>query len=185
MQEGTAVPAGAEARMPSTTAVLPPVVPAPVSAPAPGALRRLVRWLRDGDGSGASFARFVLVGGTSNVVYIAALVLLDGAGVQLANAAGSLASTVLANELHRRLTFHAEARVGWLAAQLEGGGLALAGLAATALALAGLGRLVGEPSALAHIAVVAGVTGAIGLVRFVLLRAWFSHPAHRCGRSTS
>ena len=175
--------------MPGTTAVLPDPAPSPVTgpvvAPRAGALGRLVRWLRDGDGGGASFARFVLVGGTSNVVYVAALVLLDGAGVQLANAVGSIAPTVLANELHRRLTFPVEQRVGWLTAQLEGGGLALAGLAATALALAWLGRLVGEPSALAHIAVVGGVTGAIGLVRFVLLRAWFSHPAHHCGRSPS
>ena len=152
--------------------------------PRVGPLRRAGRWLRSGDGSGASFARFVLVGGTSNVVYVAALLLLDGAGVQVANAVGSIASTVLANELHRRLTFHVEARVGWLTAQLEGGGLALAGLVATSLALAGFGRLVGHPSALAHIAVVAVVTGVIGLVRFVALRAWFTHPEHPRPRST-
>jgi len=149
-----------------------------VRTPAGGAVRRLGRRLRNGDGGGASFARFVLVGGSSNVVYVAAFLLLDGTGVQLANAVGSIASTVLATELHRRLTFHVEERVGWLTAQLEGGGLAVAGLAATALALAGLGRLVGQPSALAHLAVVIVVTGLIGVVRFVALRTWFTHPAH-------
>ncbi|MBA3799386.1 MAG: GtrA family protein, partial [Geodermatophilaceae bacterium] len=32
--------------------------------------------------------------------------------------------TLVANELHRRLTFRASAAVGWLRAQLQGGGYA-------------------------------------------------------------
>jgi hypothetical protein len=79
---------------------------------------------------------------------------------------------MLANELHRRLTFHAGARVSWFTAQWEGGGLAVIGLMATSLALAGFHGLVGDVSALAQIGLVTAVTGAIGLVRFVALRAW-------------
>ena len=47
---------------------------------------------------------------------------------------------MLANELHRRLTFRADGRVSWFAAQWEGGGIALVGILATALALGWLGR---------------------------------------------
>jgi hypothetical protein len=50
-------------------------------------------------------------------------------------------SSILANELHRRLTFHATGRVGWLTAQWEGGGLAATGLVASGVALATLDGL--------------------------------------------
>ena len=127
-----------------------------------------------------AFARFVLVGGISSLLYALLFVVLDGFGDQPANLVGAIASSVLANELHRRLTFHAGARVSWFAAQWEGGGLALAGMAATALALGWFDSVAGDKGSLADLAVVALVTGAIGLIRFVALRWFFGarHPHH-------
>jgi hypothetical protein len=83
---------------------------------------------------------------------------------------------MLANELHRRLTFHAGQRVGWLTAQVEGGGLAAAGLLATSTSLAVLDGLLGS-AWWADLLLIAGVTGAVGLVRFVALRFWV-FPGH-------
>jgi putative flippase GtrA len=143
------------------------VADAPASVQAAGV--RLAERLR-GDGARAQFARFVLVGGISSLLYALLYVLLDGFGDQPANVVGAIASSVLANELHRRLTFHAGARVSWFAAQWEGGGLALAGMVATALALGWFDSVAGDDGSLADLAVVAVVTGAIGLVRFAALR---------------
>jgi putative flippase GtrA len=141
--------------------------PTPVHVQTAGT--RLAERLR-GDGARAQFARFVLVGGVSSLLYALLYVLLDGFGDQPANVVGAIASSVLANELHRRLTFHAGERVSWLAAQWEGGGLALAGMGATALALGWFDSVAGNDGSLADLAVVAVVTGAIGLVRFAALR---------------
>ena len=125
-----------------------------------------------GDDTLAQFVRFVIVGGLSTLLYGLVFVAADGLGDQLANLIGAVASTMLANELHRRLTFHAGERVSWFTAQWEGGGLALVGLVATSLALAGFDALFGDVAALAQIALVTTVTGAIGAIRFVALRAW-------------
>lgn len=125
-----------------------------------------------GDDTLGQFARYVVVGGLSTLLYGAVFITVDGAGDQVANLAGAIASTALANELHRQLTFRAGTRVSWFTAQWEGGGLAVIGLVATSLALAGLHTLVGDVSALLQIALVTAVTGAIGSIRFVALRAW-------------
>jgi hypothetical protein len=107
-------------------------------------------------------------------------VLLDGVGDQPANTAGSVLSSMVANELHRRLTFRAGDRVGWWAAQWQGGGVALVGIVATSLALAWLDGVTGATGVVADLALVALVTGAIGLARFVALRWLF---ADRSGRA--
>jgi putative flippase GtrA len=131
-----------------------------------------------GDDAGAEFVRFVTVGVSSSVVYFALFLGLRGLGAVPANLAAFLVSTALANELHRRVTFHAGSRVGWFAAQCEGGGLALAGLLATSAALMALAGVVGD-AWWAQVLVLAAVTGAIGLVRFAALRLWvFSGHAH-------
>ena len=134
--------------------------------PAPGGRAGRLR----GDDAPAQFARFVLVGGLSTALYALVFLVLDGLGDQPANVAGAVASSVLANELHRRLTFHAGRRVSWFAAQWEGGGLALAGIVATALALGWLDAFTDDGGTLGRLVVVAAVTGAIGLARFVALR---------------
>ena len=149
---GSSAPA-AEVRV--TVAPLPP-------GPVPG-------WWH-GDHVAAQFARFVLVGGSANVVYVGLFLLLAGLGDQVANLAGVVASTALANEMHRRLTFRAGARTGWAAAQWAGGGLALTGLLASSTTLALLDDWTTSAGPLASVLVVCGVTGAVGLVRFVGLR---------------
>jgi putative flippase GtrA len=145
----------------------PEVAEAPARVRSAGA--RAVERLR-GDDAAAQFARFVFVGGVSSLLYALLYLLLDGVGDQPANLVGAFASSVLANELHRRLTFHAGERVSWFAAQWEGGGLALAGMVATALALGWFDSFARNDGSLADLGVVAGVTGAIGLVRFAALR---------------
>jgi putative flippase GtrA len=135
------------------------------------ALTRLGVYLR-GDRWHAQLIRFALVGGLSNVGYFLLFMACYGIGPQLANLAGSMVSTAVANELHRRLTFQAADRVGWLTAQLEGGGLALAGLAITSAALALLNILVPHLGGIPDAIAVIFVTAAVGTVRFLTLRLW-------------
>ena len=127
----------------------------------------------------AQFARFVIVGGVSSALYAAVFIALAGLGDQPANWAGAIASTLLANEMHRRLTFHAGTRVSWFTAQWEGGGLSVVGLVATSLALAGAHALLGDVGTIGQLLLIAAVTGAIGLIRFVALRSWVFAPGAR------
>jgi putative flippase GtrA len=131
------------------------------------------------DDTGAQFARYVVVGAVSSALYAVLFIALGGLGSQPANLAGAIASTLLANEMHRRLTFHAGQRVSWFAAQWEGGGLAAVGLVATSLALAGVHGLIGDVGTGVQLCLITAVTGAIGLVRFVALRSWVFSPAPR------
>ncbi|MBF6170426.1 GtrA family protein [Nocardia blacklockiae] len=123
-----------------------------------------------GEHAVAQLIRFALVGGASNIAYVLLFAVLHATGPLVANVAGSLVSTVIANELHRQLTFHAAGRVGWRTAQCEGGGLALLGLLISTAALAGLDAwapgLGGAGQAGAALAVMA----AVGGLRFLALR---------------
>jgi putative flippase GtrA len=129
------------------------------------------------DDAGAQFSRYVVVGGVSSALYALAFIALDGFGDQPANLVGAIASTLLANEMHRRLTFHAGGQVSWFTAQWEGGGLAVVGLVATSLVLAGVHALIGDVATGVQLCLIAAVTGAIGLVRFVALRSWVFTPS--------
>lgn len=120
----------------------------------------------------AQFTRFVLVGGGSNAVYIPLFLLLRAEGVLQANVVGVLASTVLASELHRRLTFGAADRVRWFTAQWEAGGIALVGLLISSLVLAGAGLWAPTLDGAWQLGMVFAVTGAIGILRFLALRGW-------------
>jgi putative flippase GtrA len=133
---------------------------------------RTAERLRRDDGW-AQFARFVFVGGLSSIVYAALFVLLEDVGDQAANITGSVVSSMLANELHRRLTFRAGDRVGWWTAQWEAGGVALLGILATSAALSWLDTVTDVDGTVARLALVGAVTGAIGLGRFVALRWLF------------
>jgi putative flippase GtrA len=124
-----------------------------------------------GDDPSAQFVRFVTVGVISSLVYFSVFLLLRPFGSQPANLSGAVVSSILANELHRRLTFHAGERVGWWTAQWEGGGLAAAGLTATATALAVLEPLVSTVW-WAQVLLIGAVTGVVGCVRFLFLRLW-------------
>ncbi|MFD4366921.1 GtrA family protein [Rhodococcus sp. NPDC058521] len=118
------------------------------------------------------FVRFVLVGGASNVLYGVVFLLLRSEGVLVANVIGALLSTVLANELHRRTTFHAAGRVHWLTAQGEGGGIALLGMASSTATLALVGMAFPAVAGIVQAALVIAVSGAVGGVRFLALRRW-------------
>jgi putative flippase GtrA len=148
----------------------PLVAETPASLPARrGPVERLGR-----DDAVAQFARFVLVGGVSSALYALLFIALGSFGDQPANLIGAIGSSMLANEMHRRLTFHAGARISWFTAQWEGGGLALVGMAATALALGWLDAVADDAGSAVRIAVVGAVTGVIGLSRFVALRWVFA-----------
>jgi putative flippase GtrA len=138
--------------------------------------RRLSDRMREEDGP-AQFARFVLVGASSTVVYAALFIALEALfGYLPAHVVATVASSILANEMHRRLTFRAEDRVHWLTAQVEAGGVSFVGLVATSAALGWLNETAGSAPLALQIALVAVVTAVIGLMRFLLLR-WIFRPS--------
>ncbi|MBY6349616.1 GtrA family protein [Rhodococcoides corynebacterioides] len=116
--------------------------------------------------------RFAAVGAVSNVLYVAVFVLMQPEGRVIANVAGAAASTVLANELHRRLTFHAGERVHWFTAQWEAGGLALVGLMVSTAAVTALEVAAPGTGAVASAVLVVAVTAVVGALRFLALRGW-------------
>ncbi|MGY1772735.1 GtrA family protein [Blastococcus sp. SYSU D00813] len=128
-----------------------------------------------GDDALAQFARFVLVGGSTSALYALIFVALHGFGEQPANWIGSVVTSVLANEMHRRLTFRAGERVGFLTAQVEGGALSIAGLVSTSLALAWLTAATDTDDPVLQFGLVALVTATIGTLRFIALR-WLFRP---------
>lgn len=135
---------------------------------------RVIARLR-GDDALAQFARFGMVGATSTAFYALLFLSLGTLGYLPAHVIATVASAVLANELHRRLTFHAEERVSFGTAQLEAGGVSLFGLTATSTALAWLDSAAGSAHPGLQIALVVAVTAVIGLMRFVALR-WIFGP---------
>jgi putative flippase GtrA len=135
-------------------------------------------WLADRlrqDDAPAQFARFVLVGAVSTLVYATLFVVLEPFGYLAAHLVATVVSSVFANEMHRRLTFRAEDRVHWLTAQVEAGGVSLIGLLATSAALGWLNETAGSAPVALQIALVATVTAVIGLLRFLALR-WIFRP---------
>ncbi|MGY1731839.1 GtrA family protein [Geodermatophilus sp. SYSU D01045] len=150
-------------------------MPATVLAPPPDrvAARAAAPTLLDrlrGDRVPAQFVRFVLVGGSANVVYAGLFLALAGLGDQAANVVAVVASTALANELHRRLTFRAGDRAGWATAQWAGGGIAVVGLVTSSLTLAAVDAWTVSAPALVSVLAVVAVSGAVGLARFAGLR---------------
>ncbi|WP_330257692.1 GtrA family protein [Nocardia sp. NBC_00565] len=134
-------------------------------------LARVIQYLR-GDHTFAQLIRFALVGGASNIAYVLLFMAINGIGPLVANIAGSILSTVIANELHRQLTFHAVGRVGWFTAQWEGGGLALIGLLISTAALAGLEFWAPGLGATAQAGAVIAIMAAVGGIRFLALRGF-------------
>ncbi|MGW4847129.1 GtrA family protein [Nocardia brasiliensis] len=118
----------------------------------------------------AQLVRFALVGGASNIAYVLLFLAMHGSGPLVANVAGSLVSTAIANELHRQLTFRAAGRVNWRTAQWEGGGLALLGLGISTAALAGLDCWAPGLGETAQAGAVLAIMAAVGGLRFLALR---------------
>ncbi|TCJ93816.1 GtrA family protein [Nocardia alba] len=142
------------------------------TGPAPRiAVGRVLRSL-GGDHAFAQLIRFALVGGASNIAYALLFLTMHDSGPLVANVAGSMVSTVIANELHRQLTFRAGSRVGGFTAQWEGGGLALLGLAISTAALAGLDALTPDLGEVAQASAVIAIMAAVGGLRFLVLRSF-------------
>ncbi len=148
---------------------------AATAPPAPWTAR-LVERVRQDD-TLAQFARFVLVGGSTTLVYALLFIPLQGLGYLAAHVIATVVSTVLANEMHRRLTFRAEDRVGWFTAQWEAGGVAAVGLLATSVTLGWLDTATAEDDVALQITAVVTVTAIIGLLRFIALRWIFRRPS--------
>ncbi|MCP2316394.1 GtrA-like protein [Nocardia amikacinitolerans] len=134
-------------------------------------LTRATRFLR-GDHVFAQLIRFAMVGGSSNIAYVLLFMAANGFGPLVANIAGSIVSTAIANELHRHLTFHAADRVGWFTAQWEGGGLALIGLLISTAALACLESAAPALGEFAQATAVLTIMAAVGGIRFLALRGF-------------
>ncbi|MET8653311.1 GtrA family protein [Nocardia aurea] len=147
------------------------VGPNPVldTAPVTRRIGRIAGYLR-GDRAFAQLIRFAAVGGSSNITYVLLFFAMHGVGPLIANVAGSVVSTVIANELHRQLTFHAAGRVGWFTAQWEGGGLALVGLGISTAGLAALEVWAPGLGDSMQAAAVLAITAAVGGMRFLALR---------------
>jgi putative flippase GtrA len=126
--------------------------------------------LPDGDAPSAQLARFALAGGLATSLQVLLFTLLAPGSALLAQVVSWGASTALANELHRRRTFRAGDRVTPLAAQLEGGGLAVLGLLVTSAALTVLATAAPDAGVGGQLLLVLSVTVAVGLGRFVALR---------------
>lgn len=131
-----------------------------------------VRAFLRGDHVVAQLIRFAVVGGLSNISYALLFMVMNGAGPLIANIAGSIVSTVIANELHRRLTFRAAGRVGWFTAQWEGGGLAVIGLVVSTAALAALQFWAPGLGELTQAGAVIAIMAAVGGLRFLALRGF-------------
>jgi putative flippase GtrA len=140
----------------------------------PAAVGELAARVRS-DSVVGQFSRFVFVGGVSSAVYALLYWLLNGLGDVPANVVGSVISSMLANEMHRRVSFHAGQYVGFLTAQWEGGALAVLGLVATSLALSWFNAVVTDPAILTEVLVIGVVTATIGTLRFIALR-WVFRP---------
>lgn len=123
-----------------------------------------------GDTSTSQFIRYAFVGAVTSALYGLVFFLLDGSGDMVANVVGMIVSTIAANELHRRLTFHAAGRKAWLPAQVESGGLAVVALVATTVALGVANRVVPTAPWTVEVTLVLAVTGLIGIVKFFALR---------------
>lgn len=136
----------------------------------PDEVAAAVRRLADGDARAAQLARFAMTGGLATSVQVLLFTLLAPVGPLAANVVSWAVSTALANELHRRRTFHAGGRVGPITAQLEGGGLSVLGLLVTTLALAAFAVAVPAAGTGLQTLLVVSLTVAVGLVRFVALR---------------
>ena len=147
-----------------------------VEPPAVPWTERLAHRLRQDDIL-AQFTRFLLVGGSTTLVYALLFIPLQGLGYLVAHLIATVASTVLANEMHRRLTFHAEDRVGWFTAQWEASTVAALGLVATSATLGWINTTAAGDQVWLQITAVVTVTAIIGLLRFIALRWIFRGPA--------
>ncbi|AUH39909.1 hypothetical protein [Streptomyces sp. CMB-StM0423] len=118
----------------------------------------------------AAFARFVACGGGVGLASSGALVLLDGAmPMMVANALITVVSTLLATELHGRVSFRSE-RGGWRV-HLQSALTVAVCYAFTTAALLALHAAQPNPSVVTEQAVYLSASALAGIGRFAVLRA--------------
>ncbi|WBB62360.1 hypothetical protein O7599_07465 [Streptomyces sp. WMMC500] len=118
----------------------------------------------------AAFARFVVCGGGLGLASSGALVLLDGVmSMLVANALITVVSTLLATELHGRVSFRSE-RGGWRV-HLQSALTVAVSYAFTTAALLALHALQQSPSVATEQAVYLSASALAGIGRFAVLRA--------------
>lgn len=133
-----------------------------MTAPAPRPTRTLHPMV-------AAFVRFVVCGGGVGVASSGVLVLLhDRMPLAVANALVTVVSTVIATELHSRVSFRSERR-GW-GVHLQSGLTVAVSYAFTTGALLCLYAVRSEPSALVQQSVYLSASALAGIGRFALLR---------------
>ncbi|MGW7200696.1 GtrA family protein [Streptomyces chryseus] len=116
-----------------------------------------------------AFARFVVCGGGVGLASSGVLLLLhERMPLAVATALVTVVSTLVATELHGRVSFRSE-RSGW-AVHLRSGLTVLVGYAFTTGALLGLYALRPDPSVLTEQAVYLGASALAGVGRFAVLR---------------
>ena len=134
------------------------------------------------DDAPAQFVRFVTVGVLTTAVYFGVFLSLRPPGSSRRTSSGAVLSSMLANELHRRLTFHAGGGSAGSPPSSRAAGWPRPACSRPARrsppSTGASGRLVGD------LLLIAGVTGAVGLARFVALRLWV-FPGHRTRRRPS
>ncbi|MFG2595112.1 hypothetical protein [Streptomyces sp. NPDC048462] len=117
----------------------------------------------------AAFVRFVVCGGGVGVASSGVLILLhDRMPLALANALVTVVSTVIATELHSRVSFRSRRR-GW-GVHLQSGLTVAVSYAFTTGALLCLYAFRSEPSALVEQSVYLSASALAGIGRFALLR---------------
>lgn len=120
-------------------------------------------------GALASFIRFVMCGGGVTVMSGFVLVMLEAQmSLLLANAVVTILGTLLANELHSRISFGSDRR-GWRM-HLESTATAFGAWLVTSAAMLTLHRVSANPAVLAEQAVYISASGVAGLARFLTLR---------------
>ncbi|MER7952522.1 hypothetical protein ABTY59_34540 [Streptomyces sp. NPDC096079] len=125
---------------------------------------------RTAPGALAAFTRFALCGGGVGLAAGFAVTALAGPlPWLLANALVTVASTLLATELHARFTFGTGGRATWRQ-HTQSAGSAAAGYAVTCLAVLALQWLVASPGAALTQVVYLSASALTGVARFAVLR---------------
>ncbi|KJY35154.1 GtrA family protein [Streptomyces katrae] len=125
---------------------------------------------RQAPGTFTSFARFVLCGGGVGLASsFGVAALASWTPWVLANAAVTVASTLLATELHARFTFGAGGRATWRQ-HAQSAGSATAAYAVTCVAMLLLHHLAETPGAVVEQAVYLSASAFAGVARFAVLR---------------
>ena len=143
-----------------------------LSAPLSPVGSRVAERVRASDGAIGQLVRYAVAGTAGTGLYLG-LYLVAGLFLPTlaANVLAWLVSTAATNEAQRRLAFHAGHSEHAAADVTVGMVTSLASLAVSSVALA----VLSGSSAVEQLLVLVTVTAAVGLARFLTVRAWFAH----------